>query len=75
MKPRRLTVSRTYYAEPLLRRRVPAPARALPQLRLQGRWLEQAGFAIGAQIEVAVAAGELIVKVLPPAELSHEQRG
>jgi hypothetical protein len=38
----------------------------IPALRLRGRWLAQAGFGIGARIEVMVRAGELVLKVLSP---------
>ena len=34
----------------------------LPQIRLQGKWLKQAGFAPGGQVEVQVEAGQLIIR-------------
>jgi hypothetical protein len=34
----------------------------LPQIRLQGKWLRQAGFAPGGQVEVQVETGRLIIK-------------
>jgi hypothetical protein len=63
MKRRRLTVSRTH---PESRARFPRrPVLApVPQLRLQGRWLDQAGFAIGSSVRVAVAPGLLVLEVL-----------
>ena len=42
----------------------------MPFLRLQGRWLDQAGFAIGANVRVEVEAGRLVVEVI---ESSPEQ--
>jgi hypothetical protein len=36
-------------------------------LRLQGRWLEQAGFAVGTRVHVQVSTGRLIVEALPVA--------
>jgi hypothetical protein len=44
---------------PLLR--VPAP---MPFLRLQGRWLDQAGFAIGAEVRVQAEPGRLVLEVI-----------
>jgi hypothetical protein len=66
MKPRRLTVSYTY--PPLRTTRMPYTEEPppIPALRLRGHWLAQAGFGIGAHIEVIVMAGELVLKVLPP---------
>ena len=64
MKPRRSTVygtsppPRTPY---LLHTEGPSP---IPALRLRGRWLAQAGFAIGARIEIMVTDGELVLRVL-----------
>lgn len=66
LKPRRSTVYgtspplRTLYL-PILEQAPPIPA-----LRLRGRWLAQAGFCIGARVEVTVTAGKLVMKVLPP---------
>ena len=37
-----------------------------PQLRLQGRWLDEAGFAIGMRVGVQVAPGRLVLEVLGP---------
>jgi hypothetical protein len=63
MKRRRLTVSR---AAPQTRARLPERrARApMPFLRLQGRWLGEAGFAIGCSVRVAVAPGLLVLELL-----------
>ncbi len=37
-----------------------------PQLRLQGRWLDEAGFAIGMRVGVQVMPGKLVLEVLGP---------
>ena len=42
------------------------PLEPMPFLRLRGRWLDQAGFAIGSQVRVAVSRGRLIVEVVEP---------
>ena len=50
------------------------PHRALPdkpQLRLQGRWLDEAGFAIGMRVGVQVMPGKLVLEVLGPKYASH----
>jgi hypothetical protein len=62
MKPRRLTVS---YTRPESRARLPRPLPdPMPLLRLRGRWLDQAGFAIGARVRVKVTPGRLALEVL-----------
>jgi toxic protein SymE len=64
MTPRRLTISSRY---PNSRARPSAPyvsSAPMPFLRLQGRWLDQAGFAIGAQVRVEVDRGRLVVEVI-----------
>jgi hypothetical protein len=66
MKPRRLKVS---YTQPDMRGshgpyRAPLP---MPFLRLRGRWLDAAGFAIGSQVRVEVSAGRLVLEVIDPA--------
>lgn len=38
----------------------------MPFLRLQGRWLDQAGFAIGADVRVQVTPGRLVLEVIEP---------
>lgn len=49
MNARRLTVS-SRYPESRARTAAPyVPSTPMPFLRLQGRWLDEAGFAIGAQ--------------------------
>jgi hypothetical protein len=67
MKSRRLTVG---YGSATLRlarewlpglKPEPAPA---PHLRLQGRWLDRAGFRIGANVRVQVTPGRLVVELL-----------
>lgn len=66
LKPRCATV---YGTSPALRTTyLPTAEEAppIPALRLRGRWLAQAGFCIGARVEVIVTAGELVMKVLPP---------
>ncbi|MBI3898503.1 MAG: type I addiction module toxin, SymE family [Gammaproteobacteria bacterium] len=65
MKPRRLTVNRTRVESRGTRhpRQLPQP---IPLLRLQGRWLDQAGFTIGAEVRVAVARGLLALEVIDP---------
>src|SRR6185437_1001035 len=57
---RRLTVSYGTY-------RVRGPdecAMSVPLLRLQGAWLERAGFAIGAPLKVQVSRGRLVVEAV-----------
>jgi hypothetical protein len=38
----------------------------MPFLHLQGRWLDRAGFAIGATVLVSVFPGHLVLKVVDP---------
>jgi toxic protein SymE len=72
MKPRRLTVS---YRQPDSRARFPRPAPApMPFLRLQGRWLDQAGFAIGSEVRVRVCEGLLVLEVIDEKENRHAER-
>jgi len=62
MKPRRLRVS---YQQP--QSQVPLRWLALmPFLRLQGRWLDRAGFAVGADVNVQVEPGRLVIEVIDP---------
>ena len=45
------------------------PYRVLPRkpfLRLQGRWLDKAGFAVGANVHVQVEPGRLVLEVIDP---------
>ena len=37
---------------------------SIPMLRLQGAWLESAGFAIGATVKVHVGRGRLIIEAV-----------
>lgn len=63
MQQRRLTVSRHYPDSRAACSRCLPPA-PMPFLRLQGRWLDQAGFAIGTNVRVEVAAGRLVLEVI-----------
>lgn len=65
---RRCTVGYLYpyvkpnYAYPTAPRSEPEPPR-VPFLRFQGRWLHQAGFAIGTPVRVLVTPGRLVLEV------------
>ena len=72
IKPRRLTVSRSYPASRAARPTYLPPS-PMPFLRLQGRWLDQAGFAVGANVRVEVSAGRLVVEVIE-ADPEQDQR-
>jgi Toxin SymE, type I toxin-antitoxin system len=63
LKPRRLKVS---YRQPQSRSSEPfKPELApMPYVRLLGRWLDEAGFAIGRDIRVQVSAGKLVLEVI-----------
>jgi len=37
-----------------------------PHLRLTGRWLDRAGFAVGKAVRVQVARGRLVLEVIEP---------
>lgn len=65
MNAHRLTVSRHYPESRAVRPRT-LPTAPMPFLRLQGRWLDQAGFAIGANVQIAVSPGRLVVEVIEP---------
>jgi hypothetical protein len=52
-KPRRLTIGCTGTG---------APRPDVPFLRLSGRWLERAGFAIGGKVKIDVSDGRLIIE-------------
>ena len=59
---RRLTVSYGTY-------RVRGPderAISIPLLRLQGAWLERAGFAVGAPVKLHVSRGRLVIEAAEP---------
>ena len=68
MKPRRLTVSRTHPETRPTRFPRPLP-QPTPFLRLRGRWLDQAGFAIGSTVRVAIAQGLMVLEVM-----NHDER-
>jgi hypothetical protein len=38
----------------------------MPTVRMQGRWLDRAGFAIGASVRVEVTQGRLVLEVAEP---------
>ena len=59
MKDRRLTLTRALRDRPS-RNGYRAPA-VVSHLRVQGRWLEQAGFPVGARVRVIVEHGRLIL--------------
>ncbi len=63
MTSRRLTVSSSH-PESRARSARPLPSAPMPFLRLRGRWLDQAGFTIGAPVRVEVSAGRLVVEVI-----------
>jgi hypothetical protein len=42
------------------------PLPSMPKLCLQGRWLDQAGFAIGMMVGVQVMPGRLVLETLGP---------
>ena len=54
-------------------RKAPSPA---PFLRLKGRWLEKAGFSIGAKVRVDVTPGRLVIETVPvmPERVPHLPR-
>lgn len=73
MKRRRLTVSST--SSESRQTRFPRPQLApIPFLRLRGRWLDQAGFAIGKPVHVRVCAGLLVLEVIDEKESRHDER-
>ena len=61
MKSRHLKVSYRPTQSHVLPLRMPSPF-----LRLQGRWLDQAGFAIGADVQMQVESGRLVLEVIDP---------
>ena len=82
LEPRHLTVGDYVPTErwvPMHKRRPrpetqrPIPA---PYLRLQGRWLANAGFTIGAKVRVDVSPGRLIIERAPelPERVPHLPR-
>jgi len=73
MHQRRLTVSRQYPESRAARSRY-LPTAPMPFLRLRGRWLNQAGFAIGANVRVEVSSGRLVVEVIEPERTQPQAR-
>lgn len=64
MNSRRLTIS-CRYPECRARNSSPhVPSTPMPCLRLQGRWLDEAGFVIGAQVQVQIDRGRLVVEII-----------
>lgn len=63
MTSRRLTISRRYPEDRDCRSAYVRPL-PMPFLRFQGRWLDQAGFPIGAQVRVEVDRGRLVLGVV-----------
>jgi len=56
--PRRCTMGYLYYDA---RRGQQVVGRAVPKLRLSGRWLERCGFAVGDALQVTVGNGLLLI--------------
>ncbi len=56
--PKRCTMGYLYYDE---RRGQQVIGRAVPRLRLSGRWLERCGFAVGDALQVTVGNGLLLI--------------
>lgn len=56
--PQRCTMGFQYYDEHHDEQVV---SRAVPKLRLSGRWLEQCGFSVGDDLQVTVGRGMLLV--------------
>jgi hypothetical protein len=63
MNARRLTVS-SCHPESRAHHPQQSSSAPMPFLRLRGRWLDQAGFTIGAPVRVEVSAGRLVVEVI-----------
>jgi Toxin SymE, type I toxin-antitoxin system len=63
MNLRRLTISSSHPESRAARHRH-VPIAPMPFLRLRGRWLDRAGFTIGAPVRVVVSAGRLVVEVI-----------
>jgi hypothetical protein len=42
------------------------PLPSMPTLRLEGRWMDEAGFAIGTRVGVQVMPGRLVLEALGP---------
>jgi Toxin SymE, type I toxin-antitoxin system len=67
MHSRRLTISRLYPERRAAWPTSQSPA-PMPFLRLHGRWLERAGFAVGTNVRVEVQSGRLVIEVDPQSE-------
>ncbi len=63
MKRRRLRVSRTH-PESRSQRFPHSLPQPIPLLRVRGRWLDEAGFTIGAEVRIVVARGLLALEVI-----------
>lgn len=37
-----------------------------PHIRIMGRWVEEAGFVVGAKVDVDVSHGRLVIELAPP---------
>jgi hypothetical protein len=59
------------YTHPHAGRRRPEPP-PVPFLPLQGRWLHQAGFAIGTSVRVLVTSGRLVLEVEVEVEVDEK---
>jgi Toxin SymE, type I toxin-antitoxin system len=44
-----------------------------PHIRIMGRWVKEAGFPIGAQVDVEVSHGRLVIELAPPLYPSEYQ--
>jgi hypothetical protein len=63
----------TSYFQPVTERRWPTRNPApMPYLRLQGRWLERAGFAVGSHVRVSVESRRLVIEVVEDAPPSPQ---
>jgi len=55
MAPRKLKVYHSYRS---------GDKKAVPEVRLIGKWLERSGFKIGSQVQVVISDQEIIIKPL-----------
>lgn len=62
LKARRMRVS--YIYRDSRKSETSSPSRPNPYLRLQGRWLKEAGFTIGRSVRVEVAQGRLTIEAV-----------
>jgi hypothetical protein len=46
---------------------------SVPMLRLQGAWLERAGFLVGRTVKVLVSSGRLIIEAVEPERVSNAE--